>query len=146
MNLQSLNKPFIVVLNTSKPNSQETKVLKKELEDKYNVTVQVMDVYNMEEQDIEDLFKYVLKEFPIKEINIDMPEWLEKLECNHWLKKDFFNIIMNMSQDISRVRDIKYCLNNFEEEDFMGTATIKEVDLGNGMAKVLMKPKGWNFL
>ena len=66
MNLQSLNKPFIVVLNTTKPNSPETKVLKKELEDKYNVTVQVMDVYNMEEEDIEDLFKHVLKEFPSK--------------------------------------------------------------------------------
>lgn len=61
--LQTLNKPFIVVLNTNKPNSQDTKILK-ELEDKYNVTVQVMDVYNMEEQDIEDLFKHVLKEFP----------------------------------------------------------------------------------
>lgn len=26
-------------------------------------------------------------EFPVKEINIDMPEWLEKLEPSHWLKK-----------------------------------------------------------
>ncbi|ETJ29808.1 Stage IV sporulation protein A, partial [human gut metagenome] len=43
--LKSLNKPFIVVLNTIKPNSQETKNLKSELENKYNVTVQVMDVY-----------------------------------------------------------------------------------------------------
>ena len=53
---------------------------------------------------------------------------------------------MNMSQDVSKVRDIKYCLNNFEEEDFMGTAAIKEVNLGNGMAKVLDETKGWNFL
>lgn len=143
--LQTLNKPFIVVLNTNKPNSQDTKILKKELEDKYNVTVQVMDVYNMEEQDIEELFKHVLKEFPIKEINIDMPEWLEKLECSHWLKKDFFNIIQSMSQDVSRVRDIKYCLNDYENEDFMGTAAVKEVDLGKGMAKVFMKPKDGIF-
>ena len=71
--LKSLNKPFIVVLNTIKPNSQETKNLKSELENKYNVTVQVMDVYNMGEDDIAELFKSVLKEFPIKEINIDMP-------------------------------------------------------------------------
>lgn len=143
--LQSLNKPFIVVLNTNKPNSQEVKNLRKELESKYNVTVQVMDVYNLNEGDIEELFKSVLKEFPVKEINIDMPEWLEKLEGNHWLKKDFFNIIMGMSNDVAKVRDIKYALNSFEEDDFMGIATIKEVDLGNGIAKILMKPKDGVF-
>ena len=143
--LQSLNKPFIVVLNTVKPNSQETKTLKLELEAKYNVEVQIMDVFNMAEEDIKNLFKHVLKEFPIKEINIDLPEWLERLEPGHWLKKDFFNIIKDMSQDVSKVRDIKYCLNNFEAEDFMGTAAIKEVDLGSGMAKVLMRPKDGIF-
>lgn len=136
-----MNKPFIVVLNTSKPNAQDTKALKNELEEKYNVSVQIMDVFNMGEEDIESLFKHVLKEFPVKEINIDLPEWLEKLEPSHWLKKDFFNIIRDMSQEVSKVRDIKYCLNNFETEDFMGSATIKEVDMGNGMAKVLMRPK-----
>lgn len=143
--LQSLNKPFIVVLNTVKPNSQETKSLKIELETKYNVSVQIMDVYNMGEEDIEELFKSVLKEFPVKEIDIDMPEWLEKLEASHWLKKDFFNIIMDMCKDVSKIRDIKYCLNNFDDEDFIGTAAIKEVDLGNGMAKVLMRPKDGIF-
>ena len=101
--LQSLNKPFIVVLNTNKPNAPETKVLKKELEVKYNVAVQIMDVYNLGEEDIEKLFEYVLREFPIKEINIDMPEWLENIECDHWLKKEFFNIIMDMSKDVSKV-------------------------------------------
>ena len=143
--LQSINKPFIVVLNSSKPNAPETKVLKDELEEKYNVAVQIMDVYNLEESDIENLFEHVLKEFPIKEINIDIPEWLEKIECDHWLKKEFFNIILNMSKDISRIRDIKYCLNEFECEEFLGTATIKEVDLGSGVAKVVMKPKNGIF-
>ena len=143
--LQSLNKPFIVVLNTNKPNSQETKNLKNELEAKYNVAVQLMDVYNLSEEDIENLFTHVLKEFPVKEINIDMPEWLEKLDANHWLKKEFFNVIMKMCEDICKVRDIKYALNTCADEDFLGTAVVKEVDLGNGIAQVLMKPKDGIF-
>ena len=44
----------------------------------------------MTEKDIEKLFKHVLKEFPVKEINIDMPLWVENLDPNHWLKKEFF--------------------------------------------------------
>ena len=83
--LKAIKKPFIVVLNTKHINSPETRALKKDLEDKYDVTVQVMDVANMNENDVEDIFKHVLKEFPIKEINIDMPSWVEKLEFDNWL-------------------------------------------------------------
>ena len=66
--LKSINKPFIVVLNTKNINSPETDSLKDELEKKYDVEVQVMDVYNMTEKDIE---KYaVAKEFPIIPCNL----------------------------------------------------------------------------
>ncbi|MEG0238075.1 MAG: stage IV sporulation protein A [Clostridium sp.] len=143
--LQSINKPFVVVLNSQRANSKETQEIKKEMEEKYNVEVQAMDIANMTESDIEDLFKNVLKEFPVKEVNIDMPEWLEKLEAEHWLKKDFFNIIKGMSKNISKVRDIKLSLDDLEEEEFLGEAFIKEIDLGVGTANVIMKPKDGIF-
>ena len=98
--LKSINKPFVVVLNTKNINSPETEILKNDLEKKYDVTVQVMDVFNMTEKDIEKLFNQVLTEFPVKEINIDMPVWVEKLSPDHWLKKEFFKIVKGMCQNI----------------------------------------------
>ena len=59
--LKAINKPFIVVLNTKNINSPETDALKNELEKKYDVEVQVMDVYNMTEKDIENLFLDIIK-------------------------------------------------------------------------------------
>lgn len=139
--LQSINKPFVVVLNSARVNSKETLAIKKEMEEKYNVEVQPMDIANMREEDIENLFKHVLKEFPVKEVNINMPEWLERLECDHWLKKNFFNIIRDMSKNISKIRDIKISLDKLEGEEFLGEAFIKDIDLGVGTANVVMKPK-----
>lgn len=143
--LKSINKPFIVVLNSSKPNAPETKVLQMEMEEKYKVTVQVLDVFNMNEDDIEEIFKQVLKEFPVKEINIDMPEWLEKLEPTHWLKKDFFNIIKDMSKDISKVKDIKASLNCMKSDEYLGTSLLVEMDLGIGTGRILLKPQDGIF-
>lgn len=139
--LKDMNKPFIVVLNSSKPNSPETKKLKKEMEEKYDVTVQILDVFNMVESDIEDIFEHVLNEFPVKEINIDMPEWLEKLEPSHWLKKDFFNIIKDMSKDISKIKDIKASLNSIKSDEYLGTSQLIEMNLGMGIGRVLLKPE-----
>ncbi|MPQ42461.1 stage IV sporulation protein A [Clostridium tarantellae] len=139
--LKSIEKPFIIVLNTSMPNATETVNLRKEMEEKYGVPVQIMDIANMNEIDIGNLFIKVLKEFPVKEINIDMPEWIEKLDPNHWLKINFLNIVKDMCKNIFKVRDIKSCLDSYRNEDFLGLTEICETDLGNGIARVKIDPE-----
>ncbi|MGL5647547.1 MAG: stage IV sporulation protein A [Clostridium sp.] len=139
--LQAINKPFVVILNSSRASSPETLDIKNEMEKKYNVSVKPMDISNMDEADIEELFSQVLKEFPVKEVNINIPEWLENLEPDHWLKINFFNIIKGMSKNISKVRDIKLSLDFMQGEDNLGETSIKKIDLGVGTANVVMKPK-----
>ncbi|MGL5615649.1 MAG: stage IV sporulation protein A [Sarcina sp.] len=139
--LKLINKPFIIVLNSSKPHDESTKELQIELEQKYNVPVQIMDVSSMGEDDINNIFTKVLKEFSIKEVNIDMPEWIEKLSPSHWLKVNFLNIVKDMCKNIFKVRDIRECLDRYKEEDFLGLLDIVEMNLGNGVARVSMNPE-----
>ncbi|SFA78123.1 stage IV sporulation protein A [Clostridium frigidicarnis] len=139
--LKSINKPFMLVLNSAHGYSKETKQLKKDLEEKYDVPVQIMDVLNMNEEDVMNLFQKILKEFPIKEINIELPEWIEKLEPSHWLKEEFLNIIKEMCKKVYKVRDIKKVLDDFEDEEFMGSSNINEMNMGEGTAVVEMRPK-----
>lgn len=138
--LKLIKKPFVVVLNTKNINSPETEVLKNELEEKYDVTVQVMDVFNMTEKDIEKMFKHVLKEFPVKEINIDMPSWVENLESEHWLKKEFFKIIKGMCQDVEKIKDIKPIFNLAKENENLSASDLSAINLGDGTVKMLLKP------
>lgn len=139
--LKSINKPFMLVLNSAHGYSKETKQLKKDLEEKYDVPVQIMDVLNMNEEDVMNLFQKILKEFPIKEINIELPEWIEKLEPSHWLKEEFLNIIKEMCKKVYKVRDIKKVLDDFQDEEFMGSSNINEMNMGEGTAVVEMRPK-----
>lgn len=143
--LKAINKPFIVVLNTKYVNAPETRAMKKDLEEKYDVPVQVMDVANMKENDVEDVFKHVLKEFPVKEINIEMPSWVERLEPENWLKKNFFSIVKGMCENISRVRDIRTTLDLLKEEENLAPTEMSSVNLGEGKATITMKPKDGIF-
>ena len=138
--LKSINKPFVVVLNTKNINSPETEILKNDLEKKYDVTVQVMDVFNMTEKDIEKLFNQVLTEFPVKEISIDMPVWVEKLSPDHWLKKEFFKIVKGMCQNINKIKDIKPIFNDAKNTENLGASALEQINLGDGTAKMLLKP------
>lgn len=139
--LKSINKPFIIVLNSSHPFDPSTIDLKRGLEEKYDVPVQIMDVLNMKEEDITNVFQRVLKEFPIREINIDIPEWIEKLNEKHWLKIDFLKLIKDMCGVVYKVRDIKKSLDSFKELEFLESSNLSEVNMGEGTARVDFKPK-----
>lgn len=143
--LKEINKPFMIILNSKNPNASETKTLQKAMENKYGATVLILDIYNMNEDDIEQIFNHVLKEFPIKEINIDIPEWLEKLDRAHWLKKEFFNIIKDLSTNISKIKDISKSISNIEENDNVGFSKLLEMDMGSGNGRILLKPKDGVF-
>ncbi|MBD5640618.1 stage IV sporulation protein A [Clostridium botulinum] len=139
--LKSINKPFIIVLNSSHPYEPETIELRKSLEEKYDVPVQTMDILNMKEEDMTNVFQRVLKEFPIKEVNIDMPAWIEELKPEHWLKADFINVVKNMANEIYKVRDIKKSMENLYEFEFLDNSTLNEMNMGEGTARIALKPK-----
>ncbi|MGH4137164.1 stage IV sporulation protein A [Clostridium sp.] len=139
--LKSINKPFIMVLNSKNAEAPETEAMARELEEKYDVPVQAMDVLNMTEGDIADVFQRILKEFPVKEINIDMPEWIENLSSKHWVKISFMKFLKDMCKDIFKVRDINKSLLSFKDVDFLDFATLDEVNMGEGTARVNIVPK-----
>lgn len=137
LDLKSINKPFVVVLNTKHPNTIETQELKESLEEKYDVPVVAIDIAKMDENDIEKLFKRVLMEFPIKEIHIDLPSWINGLDSSHWLKNNFITLIKDMSQDINKISDIRKISDYMiERDEFLSGIDIVETSLGNGKSKL----------
>ena len=95
----------------------------------------------MKEEDMTNVFQRVLKEFPIKEVNIDMPAWIEELKPEHWLKADFINVVKNMAKEIYKVRDIKKSMENLYEFEFLDNSTLNEMNMGEGTARIALKPK-----
>lgn len=143
--LKAINKPFIIVLNSRQPEDEEVVKLKSELEMKYDVPIEAIDILNMKESDIINIFNRVLKEFPVKEVNIDMPEWIEKLQREHWLKQSFIDLIKEMSKKIYRVRDVAKTIEGFKELEFLDCSKLEEMNMGEGTARVILNPKGGLF-
>lgn len=143
--LKAINKPFIIILNSAHPDDENTIEIAKGLEEKHDVPVQVVDVLNMQENDIAEVFRRVLKEFPVKEINIDMPSWIEKLNPKHWLKSSYFELIKSICGGVNKARDIKKTLDTFANVDFLDNLNTPEINMGDGTAHVVLNPKSGIF-
>lgn len=134
--LQAINKPFIVVLNTAEPRSSYTKELAKKLEEKYGVAVIPTDCANMGIDDMNAIFSKILYEFPIERININFPKWVDGLDDEHWLKKELFNEIRESFKDIKRIKEIRMGINGISKTDIIQQTTLEEIMLGTGSINI----------
>ena len=133
------NKPFIVLLNSVAPNSQSAQNLKAELEAKHGVPVVAVNCEELNATDIHNIIETVLFEFPLKEINIKIPDWIEELDSEHWLKKEIYGAIIEKIEDVNRIRDVRALSDGMGECGFVQRSYIEGMDLGDGTVKLCME-------
>ncbi len=137
--LKNLNKPFVVLLNSTHPNAPETKNLANELGKRYNASVIASDVANMNEKDLENVFERVLEEFPITEIGFKLPEWFSILNFEHWLKQDIINIIKNSFNEDYSLRQINELISKIKNDsDIFESIDIDNAKMEDGSIKIKM--------
>jgi len=105
--LKALNKPFIVLLNSSAPKAEYVIELAKKLEEKYGVTVLPTNCENMSLDDMNSIFNKILYEFPIERVNISFPKWIDSLNDEHWLKKQLYSEIKENFKNINRIKEVR---------------------------------------
>lgn len=137
--LKEINKPFIVMLNSVNPHSQATQRLKAELAEKYGVSVIAVNCEELQPSDIHDIIETVLFEFPLKEIDIHIPAWIEGLDKEHWLKNNIYCAIMNNIENVCRIRDVRALSDGLDANEFVQKAYIEGMDLGDGMVRLSME-------
>ncbi|MBT9779593.1 stage IV sporulation protein A [Clostridium sp. MCC353] len=104
--LKGLGKPFILLLNSLKPYSEETASLARELMEKYQVAVLPVNCEQLKKEDIYHILERVLKEFPVTEMDFYIPKWLEILPATHWLKSQVIQTVRDIMKKVSHMKDV----------------------------------------
>lgn len=139
--LKQAHKPFVIVLNTAKPGDQDTQKLRDALEEKYDAPVLVIDVLNMTVADIETILEKLLFEFPLTEINIQMPKWLEALGEENWLISGMIDRLKQHLDDIDTVRDAQKISLLFADINDIKGIDLKDISLGQGRVLAELSPE-----
>ncbi|MFR1972492.1 MAG: stage IV sporulation protein A [Clostridia bacterium] len=134
--LKELNKPFIIVLNSSEPESDYTRSLAEKLQEKYDAQVVPTDCENLSRDKIDEIFGRVLYEFPIDRVNISFPRWVDGLPEDHWLKEELYDEIKNTFKDVSILKQIDNRITNLQDTDVISNSVINEIQLGTGSINI----------
>ena len=139
--LRSINKPFIILLNCANPSSPEARELAVQLSDKYNTKVMPINCEDLTADDINSMFANLLYEFPVDEIKISFPKWIDGLDFSHPLKTKLFEQLQNAFTDISALKDVSNCVSKIESTDIISKTFVDNIMLGTGKVCISIQLK-----
>lgn len=132
--LKELGKPFLVLLNSAHPNSQRTQAIRDEIAQRHQVTCVAANCLEMEEEDVSALLKQVLYEFPLKEMDLFLPPWVDALPQEHPIKAALYEAIRQGAGQLGRIRDVEQAVASMRECEQVSQARVTSIDLGTGLA------------
>ncbi|MBQ7383862.1 MAG: stage IV sporulation protein A, partial [Clostridia bacterium] len=134
--LKELGKPFAMILNSANPSSEESIALAYELEEKYGIPVALVSCIDLDAEDIRRILELVLHEFPVSEVRIKMPSWVSALEEGHKIRESVSRSVCACADKIHKAGDIKNAFGELEDNEYIKSCVIEDIDLGTGKAIV----------
>ena len=133
--LQALGKPFVVLVNSQKPYSEETKKLAEQLQENYRVSVIPVNCEQLKTEDIHNIMKQILYEFPISDVEFYIPKWVEMLSRDHPIKKDLIHQVKSIMNDME---DIRSASREFQqvESPYIRRVQVDRVEMDTGRVQI----------
>jgi len=147
--LRQINKPFVILLNTQTPFAPETEQLREQLSEKYGAPVMALNAAQLKIEDIHNLIERVLYEFPVQEIRINYPKWIETLSIDHWLKQSYIGAVKEMVKGIGKLREVRTAVSLLDNNEHVKKAFLERIALGEGTAFIELtveEPLFYNIL
>ncbi len=133
--LQSIGKPFIVLVNSVRPFGEEAKEVVREIEEKYGVRVMAVNCEQLKEEDIHRILEGVLSTFPISEIEFYIPKWVEMLPIEHKIKQDLLEHIREILDGVDEMGDASGRIAK-PESPFIEDLRVEQIGMDTGCVKI----------
>lgn len=137
--LQEIGKPFVIVLNSTDPYSKHVSDLATDMEEEYGVPVIPANCLELTHDDIILIIEQVLYEFPVTEITVRVPRWIQMLSSTHWLKSTIQANINAAVDSVKRIRDIDSCVMSLSVSDYVDRVEVEQVKMSTGTATLRLE-------
>ena len=104
--LQEIGKPFVVLLNSADPEGETACRIAGEIDQRYGVKCIPINCLTISEQQIVSLMQSLLYEFPLQELALFLPSWVEALPLEHPIKSSVYQTVREKARELRRIREL----------------------------------------
>ena len=132
--LQALGKPFLVLLNSAEPQSSRAQAIAKDISSRYEVNCVPVNCLELQEDAVADILRGVLYEFPLQELDLFLPAWVDALPAEHPMKTSLYAAIREGTAQLHHIREIDEVVAKLGTQENISAAKVTAIDLGTGVA------------
>ena len=137
--LKSIGKPFAVLVNSADPRSESAGELTAQLREKYGVSCLCVNCQTLDEDDIGDILRTTLQEFPMTEIAFYLPSWMDALPSEHPLREGVYAAVRSSCADMDRIRDVYRISDALRGEENILSASVSALQMGVGRGEITVE-------
>lgn len=138
--LEKIGKPYVIILNTMKPYSQETREYVTWMEEQYHHPVLAMNCLQLRKEDILTILSSALEEFPVAQMEFYIPKWTEILENEQPVKAEMINQAQKFLHKVEKMKDIEQ-LEQEQPTDIFRSIHLDKIDYATGTVEIRMELK-----
>lgn len=131
--LKQIHKPFVIVLNSTVPQSSEAVRLSSELEEKYGVPVIPANCQKLTEDGFDQIFQQLARQFPACEVDFHLPGFLDALPDSHWIKECIIENVKNWMDQFETIGDAMETCSMIADGKIMKEIRMRQADLAQGI-------------
>lgn len=137
--LKALGKPFLILLNSAHPQGEAAQKLRAKLAEQYDVTCLAVSCLDLDQQAVTEIIQAVLYEFPLEELQLFLPDWVETLPTEHPIRTALFQAIRAQAGKLVRIRDVKPAVAALGQCELVTGASVTGMKLGSGCCQARLE-------
>lgn len=137
--LKALGKPFLILLNSAHPQGEAAQRLRAKLAEQYDVTCLAVSCLDLDQQAVTEIIQAVLYEFPLEELQLFLPDWVETLPTEHPIRTALFQAIRAQAGKLVRIRDVKPAVAAMGQCELVTGASVTGMKLGSGCCQARLE-------
>ncbi len=130
--MQATGKPFVVIINSKDPHGNPAKTIAQNMEELYHLKPIIADCQVLEQEDVANILQQLLYAFPMQEVQVYLPRWMDAVELDHPVKAALYEALVKRATQITSLAQAEVTLSSLRELEHVLDFTIKHVDLARG--------------
>ena len=136
--MQATGKPFLVIINSRNPQAGAAQILQQQIQKEYGVTACIADCQSLTAEDIRQLLQQILYAFPLGQVAVYLPRWVQALEEEHPVKAGLYGALLECGRNIRRLQQAKEALEELAAQEYVQDVNVRRVDLGTGQVECVI--------
>ena len=138
LDMQATGKPYLVIINTRQPQAEAASALRQQLDQQYGVHAAIADCQALSPQDIQALLIQLLNQFPMEQLQVHLPRWLEALEEDNPVKTQLYSALLEAAENIRTLDQAEPALTPLAQLENVQQLHIQNTDLATGTVKCVI--------